>query len=107
MNDGLVRQRRNLFVSGILLLIFCYGDVEISGLSILNMKLSSFKNENLLPVGLWIIFGYFFIRYFQYFYGHGLVAIRNKLEELQEKCCSPLIEKHVREKYPYLNNAMR
>lgn len=66
MNEGLLRQRRNLISICAFLWLLKYGQVEFSKFSFVGFDIS-FKRPEALYVCLWIAFAYFFYRYYQYF----------------------------------------
>ncbi|EKD7165426.1 hypothetical protein RFA42_004263 [Vibrio vulnificus] len=72
MNDGFIRQRRNLYtISGVLL--FCFmAQVQISQLSIVGISFSGFKKPEITYMFLWGMWGYFFYRFMVYFIEHEL-----------------------------------
>lgn len=72
MNEGFIRQRRNLYtISGVLL--FCFmAQVQISQLSIVGISFSGFKKPEITYMFLWGMWGYFFYRFIVYFIEHEL-----------------------------------
>lgn len=65
MNADLLRQRRNLLLVCGLLIVFDFAGVSIAKVSILGTELIV-GNPNVLLVVAWFLWGYFFLRYYQY-----------------------------------------
>lgn len=99
MGEGLLRQRRNLMIASILLWIMKYGGVNFSKISIVGFDLE-FKNPNALILSLWIAFGYFLFRYYQYFSDEGVKKLQSVFNEAYESKCKPIIRTLVEENYP-------
>ncbi len=85
MSDGLLRQRRNLLLSSLLLIFIKIAEVEIEKLSILGLKFESFGNPQSIYLVIWVLFFYFLFRYYQYFMQEGIrnisLASYNDLEK--------------------------
>lgn len=65
MNSDLLRQRRNLIGISAVLLIFDFAQVKITKVSILGTELLV-GNAQTLMYCAWVLLGYFFLRYYQY-----------------------------------------
>lgn len=65
MTEGLLRQRRNLMMTSLVIILLSYGGVSIEEVGALGTKLV-FQNKNSLYFGLWTIYSYFLFRYYQY-----------------------------------------
>jgi len=65
MNSDLLRQRRNLIIISTVLLIFDFAKVTIIKISVLGIELLV-GNVQVLMVCAWILWAYFFLRYYQY-----------------------------------------
>lgn len=65
LSEGLTRQRRNLIIISGVLFMLKFGEVKINKLSVASIDFT-FNNPNAIYVALWLMFVYFFIRYFQY-----------------------------------------
>lgn len=65
LSPGLLRQRRNLFLTGFLLLLFTAGGAELEQINILGNELS-IENKKFAKYALYAIYGYFFWRYYLY-----------------------------------------
>ena len=83
MEEGFLRQRRNLMLLSGFLLLFRFADLEIEKMSILGTQLLVGRPDA-LRFSAWILWGYFFLRYFQYFRSEeskGLICIINEKTE--------------------------
>jgi len=67
MSDGILRQRRNLVVFSVLLCFMKFAEVDIGQVSILGFSFSAFGNPDGVYLFAWLIWGYFFYRYWQYY----------------------------------------
>lgn len=65
MNQDLLRQRRNLIVISAILLLFDFAKVEIAKVSLLGTELIV-GNAQVVKYCAWILWGYFLLRYYQY-----------------------------------------
>lgn len=65
MNADLLRQRRNLIIVSGVLLIFDFSQVKITKVSVLGTELL-IGNAQVLVACAWILWAYFFLRYYQY-----------------------------------------
>lgn len=65
MNADKLRQRRNLIAISVLLLVFDFAEVKVSKVSILGTELLV-GNVQILVVCAWVLWAYFFLRYYQY-----------------------------------------
>ena len=65
MTGSLLRQRRNLILTSLILLFVIYTDVHISKINIFGIEFTAPKPETLITV-LWLIWLYFLIRFYQY-----------------------------------------
>lgn len=65
MSDHLIRQRRNLIITSLIVIFILYTDVQISKISIFGIEIQTPKHETLMN-SLWAIWIYFLIRYYQY-----------------------------------------
>lgn len=67
MDDGLIRQRRNLMIISMILLFVSFAGVSISHeISLLGM-IFHIDKPIMVYLTIWIMFIYFFIRFFQYY----------------------------------------
>jgi len=86
MSQGLARQRRNLILISILIIIFAEGGVVIEDFSLAGLKLK-FKDFRIVYISLWIMFTYFFIRYYQYFKEEPDLGVEKAFwRKLNERC---------------------
>lgn len=65
MNPDLLRQRRNLIAVSAVLLVFDFSNVKITKVSVLGTELLV-GNAQVLMVCAWVLWGYFLLRYYQY-----------------------------------------
>lgn len=106
MGDGLLRQRRNMITTCVLLWLLKYGDVNFSKLSLAGFDVQ-FKNPEALILAIWIAFAYFLYRYYQYFSGEGTVKLKKVFEAAFEQKCEPIILNLVKSRHPTNNDALR
>lgn len=99
MEEGLLRQRRNLMIICVLLWLMKSGGVEFSKISFAGFDVA-FKNPNALILSIWIAFTYFLFRYYQYFSNEGNCKLKQVFSNSLERKCEPLIRQLVEEKYP-------
>lgn len=66
MSSGLLRQRRNLIISSIILSLYFGSGAKIESLSLVGIKIG-ITNPTVFSFGLCLIFTYFFWRYIQYY----------------------------------------
>lgn len=103
MGEGLLRQRRNLLITAILLWIMKYGGVTFSKVSFVGFDIA-FKNPNALILSIWVAFAYFLFRYYQYFSDEGVKKLQSVFHYAIESKCEPIIRNLVKEKYPKNTN---
>lgn len=84
MNEGLLRQRRNLIGICVLLWLLKYGQVEFSKFSFAGFDIT-FKRPEALYICLWIAFAYFFYRYYQYFVKYAQEELINQYKTAIER----------------------
>jgi len=65
MTEHLIRQRRNLIITSLIVIFILYTGVEISKITILGIEIETPKQQSLIN-SLWAIWGYFLVRYYQY-----------------------------------------
>jgi len=70
MNEGLMRQRRNLMITSAVLWVLAYGDVSIDSVTAAGISVKLVR-PNAFLLALWAAFWYFLIRYYQYFSTHA------------------------------------
>ena len=66
-DSGFLRQRRNLFIISIGLLLFQAFDLELKKINFFGNEFSVSRPQ-FIPVFLWITYVYYFVRYYQFFY---------------------------------------
>lgn len=75
MNSDLLRQRRNLILVSLWLLVFDFADVTIGNISVLGTQLVVGSPRTLITLG-WLMWAYFFLRYYQYWRAENRRDIR-------------------------------
>jgi hypothetical protein len=66
-DSGFLRQRRNLFIISIGLLLFQAFELELKKINFLGNEFGVSRPE-FIPASLWIIYIYYVVRYYQFFY---------------------------------------
>lgn len=67
MGDGFIRQRRNIIITDLILLLLTVAGVQINQLSIIGINFNAFGNPEALIGFLWVAWCYFLYRYIVYF----------------------------------------
>jgi len=80
MNQDLLRQRRNLIAISTVLVIFDFARVEITKVSVLGTELLV-GNAQVLMICAWVLWGYFLLRYYQYWRAERDQHIRGSFRE--------------------------
>jgi hypothetical protein len=75
MNPDLLRQRRNLILVSLWLLVFDFAEVTIGKVSVLGTELVVGSPRVLILLG-WLLWAYFFLRYYQYWRAENKPEIR-------------------------------
>lgn len=65
MSEHLIRQRRNLIITSLIVIFILYTEVQISKISLFGIEIETPKQQALMN-SLWAIFSYFSVRYYQY-----------------------------------------
>lgn len=99
MSDGLLRQRRNLFISSVILWFMKFGGVTISKASFSGLDFSV-TNDFAIYTACWIAFTYFLFRYYQYFAEEGTAQLGKALAAELERYCNPTIQNFVKSLRP-------
>jgi hypothetical protein len=84
MNTDLLRQRRNLLIMSGFLIVFNFADIQIVKVSLLGTQLVIGKPSILMLV-VWLIWGYFLLRFYQYLNDEKPLGITEKAEEIFNK----------------------
>lgn len=71
MSEGLSRQRRNLLAISIVLVFAKFSGVQIEELVFLGINFGTLENPQAVYLGMWAMFFYFFVRYYQYYMQEG------------------------------------
>jgi hypothetical protein len=80
MNQDLLRQRRNLIATSAILLVFDFAQVKITKVSVLGTELLV-GNAKVLMVCAWLLWAYFFLRYYQYWRSEPSQRIRSSFKQ--------------------------
>lgn len=95
MSQGLARQRRNLLIISILVIVFAEGGVVIEEFSLVGLKLK-FKDFKVVYISMWVMFSYFFGRYYQYFKEEPDLGIVNGFwAKLNSRCWEKIKKRSV------------
>ncbi|WP_394147925.1 hypothetical protein [Shewanella atlantica] len=105
MNDGLLRQRRNLILANLVMLLICLANVKIEKFSILGVTFSFVENYKLAYQFLWAIWFYFLYRYFVYFLEDAPPVLKRYWNQELEKVVNPIIKQIVYKEHSRLNDA--
>jgi hypothetical protein len=85
MNEGLLRQRRNLILVCAVLWLLRFGEVGLEKMSLAGFDVT-FNRPEALYLAIWIAFAYFLYRYYQYFVRYGQQgvsdAFKSRLDHL-------------------------
>jgi hypothetical protein len=105
LNDGLLRQRRNLILANLVMLLICLANVKIEKFSILGITFSFVENYKLAYQFLWAVWFYFLYRYFVYFLKYAPPVLRKYWNQELEKVVNPIIKKIAYKEHSRLNDA--
>jgi len=100
MNDGFLRQRRNLIISSIFVFFIHFTTIEIDKVSVFGISFDIIKKSNDLLYGLYLFWIYFMIRYMQYFYDYGFHRFIGQYSDLYKKNLQKRINKYICIKVP-------
>lgn len=84
MSDGLARQRRNLLAVSVILVFVKFAGVKIEELVFLGINFGTLENPQAIYLGIWLVFLYFAIRYYQYYMQEGRSRLHNSLNAFVE-----------------------
>ena len=91
MSEGLFRQRRNLMVTSLAIILLRYGGVTIEKLGTSGLELK-FQNLNAVDAVLWIVFLYFIVRFHQYLRQESDLGIMSAFwSKVDARCLNKLI----------------
>lgn len=102
MTEGLLRQRRNLMAVSLALGFLKLGEVKISQLDVYGVAIT-FDNPHVLFVSLWLAWGYFALRYVQYFVQEGWPKLNKARGATLDDTCREKIKELVRPVLPPLS----
>lgn len=99
MNEALLRQRRNVFISCAVLWVLSLGGVDIQELTLAGMKFGAFRNPHVFLFMIWIAFAYFVYRYFLYFVEFAIENLTQTWTREFERTVNPRIERLVKAEF--------
>lgn len=99
MSEDLRRQRRNIILISFILCFMKYGGIQITKTSVLGAEVQ-FNNASAIFFGIWLIWIYFLIRYYQYFMQEGLRNIMISLTDNLTDKCRPVLKSVVKSEHP-------
>ena len=99
MTESLLRQRRNLIITCVLLWMLKYGGVSFTKLSFAGFDIE-FARPHVLTLSIWIAYAYFLYRYYLYFLSEGVTKLQSATENAINAKCAPIIRRLVRAKVP-------
>lgn len=100
MTDAFLRQRRNLFIANILLIVLATGGVQLEQLTFAGMTFGAFTRPEVFLVGAWVAFGYFLYRYIVYFREVSPSQLRELWERESESAVNPRIKQLISASHP-------
>ena len=100
MSEGLTRQRRNLFVLSAMIWFLNYGGVKIERLGVLGFEFQYITNLSAIYLSLWLAWGYFVLRYYQYFMQEGVPKLFGDFLEILDELSTPRIKELVLVEHP-------
>ena len=103
MQEDLRRQRRNLIVMSLLLIFMKCGGMTINKKSVFGAEIV-LSNVSVVYIFIWLIWGYFLIRYYQYFMQKGFAETNKVFKDMINKRCMPKIDELVRASHPNIAN---
>lgn len=103
MSEGLLRQRRNLIMTCILLWLMKYGGIHLHKMSIAGFDMDIERPE-VIVLALWIVFAYFLYRYYQYFASDGQSKLESEFAKSLDARCIPLIQSRILKAHPIPHN---
>lgn len=99
MESGLLRQRRNLIALSSLLIVYNFADIKIKQVGWMGTSIEV-GNPAALTFIIWVVWLYFFLRYYQYWSAEKDANVAADLRELtEERVRKYLIAKYGRNKF--------
>jgi hypothetical protein len=99
MSEGLLRQRRNLILTAVLLWLMKFGGVKFSKFSLAGFDVE-FARPEALTICLWIAFFYFLYRYYQYFVPEGIPKLQADFENTLNRYAQTTLDRYVFKQEP-------
>jgi len=97
---GLLRQRRNLIITSILLIFLKFSGAEISKLSLLGLNFDGFQNPTAIYFFVWLLWLYFLVRYYQYYIREGVQLFVTEVSGVFNDLCEKPIQVEVKKYFP-------
>jgi len=104
LKAGLLRQRRNLIIANLVILLLCLADVKIDKFSLLGVVFSFSENYKLAYQFIWLIWLYFLYRYFVYFLEEAPAELKKYWTREFEIAVNPAIKSIVYGAHEKLND---
>lgn len=99
MSPDLIRQRRNLMIVSVTIIFLRFGGVTVEKVGAMGLELN-IANRAALYVGLWMLFLYFLIRYYQYFMQESNHGIRTEFLSKMDALCLTELRKIAQRQHP-------
>ena len=99
MSESLLRQRRNLIITSLIILFILYTDVQVSKISFFGIEFLTPKPEALMTV-IWTIWLYFIIRYYQYLMVEPAAGIEYEFNKTYDSIGSRVLIDYVKKDNP-------
>lgn len=98
VTDGFIRQRRNLMIISLFLLIYDFAEIQIAKVSLLGTELVVGRPE-ILEWTAWAIWGYLLLRYTQYLIADEASPVFSGFNEARRKILQGTAQRHFSEQY--------
>ena len=104
ISDGLLRQRRNILLISVLMPLFFLSGASMEKINVLG-TIITLKNPEVVKYSLVILFGYFFLRYWQYYQEETYIKdMHREMHLYLYKREKHYLNKKAREKASFLNS---
>jgi len=95
VDSGLLRQRRNIVSISCVLLVYDFADIKIKQVGFMGTAVE-IGNPAALSIMVWVVWLYFFVRYYQYWAGEkDAYVLRDLREMVKERSRKYCIKKYV------------
>lgn len=92
MTEGLLRQRRNLLLTSLVVIFFYLGNIQITEINLLGTKVL-LRNDAAVHVSLWVFFVYFLYRYTIYYFEEPLELMLVEYHDILDRLAGPKLKK--------------